>query len=74
MTTFTKWFLINAVMGTAIFFAEQKQAISTIVKNDLSHISILIMALYVGVSIHIGRLCYLSDKMSTKNKKISRIV
>ncbi len=70
MKTFTKWFLINAVIATGIFFAEQKDALSTIIKNDLSYISILIMVLYVGVSIHIGRLCYLSDKMSTKNKKI----
>ena len=69
MTTFTKWFLINAVMGTAIFFAEQKQAISTIVKNDLSYISILIMTLYVLVSLYIGRLCYLSDKISTKSSR-----
>ena len=69
MNTFTKWFLINAVIGTAIFFAETKGAISTIVQNDLSHISILIMTLYVIVSGYIGRLCYLSDKMSTKSPK-----
>jgi len=56
-------------MGTAIFFAETKDAISTIVQNDLSHISILIMVLYVVVSGYIGRLCYLSDKISTKNSK-----
>ena len=56
-------------MGTAIFFAETKDAISTIVQNDLSHISILIMVLYVAVSGYIGRLCYLSDKISTKNPK-----
>ena len=69
MTTFTKWFLLNAVMFTALFFAEQKDAISTIVKNDLSHISILIMFLYVCVSGFVGRLCYLSDKMSKDNSK-----
>ena len=69
MNTFTKWFLVNAVMGTAIFFAEQKDALSTIIKNDLSYISILIMALYVLVSLYIGRLCYLSDKMSTRKEK-----
>jgi len=69
MNTFTKWFLINALMFTAIFFAEQKDAISTIIKNDLSYISILIMSLYVLVSLYIGRLCYLSDKMSKKNPK-----
>jgi hypothetical protein len=56
-------------MGTAIFFAEQKEAISTIIKNDLSYISILIMGLYVLVSLYIGRLCYLSDKMSARKEK-----
>ena len=55
-------------MGTALFFAEQKDALSTIIKNDLSYISILIMSLYVCVSIYIGRLCYLSDRMTDKNK------
>jgi Ca2+/Na+ antiporter len=68
MTTFTKWFLLNAVMLTAVFFAEQKGAISTIVKNDLSHISILIMVLYVLVSTYVGKLCYLADKIN-ENKK-----
>ena len=68
MTTFTKWFLLNAVMLTAAFFAEQKGAISTMVKNDLSHISILIMVLYVLVSVYAGKLCYLADKIN-ENKK-----
>jgi len=67
MNTFTKWFLLNAVMGTALFFAEQKDALSTIIKNDLSHISILIMGLYLCVSLYVGRLCYLSDHMSEKS-------
>lgn len=73
MNTFTKWFLLNAVMFTAVFFAEQKKAISSIIENDLSHIAVLIMFLYICVSGFIGRLCYLSDKMSednvTKKKK-----
>tara|TARA_Y100000361_G_scaffold143341_1_gene150260 strand:- start:685 stop:1170 length:486 start_codon:yes stop_codon:yes gene_type:complete len=69
MNTFTKWFLLNAVMVTAIFFAETKGAISAIIQNDLSHISILIMGLYVCVSAYIGRLCYLSDKMSQNSAK-----
>ena len=68
MTTFTKWFLLNAVMFTTVFFAEQKDAISTIVQNDLSHISILIMVLYVVVSGYVGRLCYLADKIN-ENKE-----
>ena len=69
MKTFTKWFLVNAVIITAIFFAEQKDAISTIIKNDLSYISILIIGLYFSFSIYIGRLCYLSDRMSEKEEK-----
>ena len=67
MTTFTKWFLLNAVMVTAIFFAEQKGLISAMIQADLSHISILIMFLYVSVSALVGRLCYLSDKISKDN-------
>ena len=55
-------------MGTAIFFAEQKSAISTIIKNDLSHIALLIMGLYVVVSLYVGRLSYLSDQIN-KNKE-----
>ena len=72
MTTFTKWFLLNAVIGTAVFFAEQKGAISTMIKNDLSYISILIMVLYVGVSAYIGRLCYLSDKINKKRERAAK--
>ena len=72
MNTFTKWFLINAAMGTAVFFAEQKDAVSTVIKNDLSYISILIMTLYVGVSIYIGRLCYLADKINKKREDDAR--
>ena len=55
-------------MGTVAFFAELEGAISLMVKNDISHITILIMVLYVSVSIYVGRLCYLVDKMK-KNKK-----
>lgn len=68
MTTFVKWFLLNAVILTACFFAEQKDAISTMVKGDVSRITILIMVLYVGMSVFVGRLCYLSDKITEKDK------
>ena len=64
MKTFTKWFLVNALVVTAVFFAEQKGAISTVIKNDLSYISILIMFLYFCVAAYIGRLCYLADKIN----------
>ena len=68
MKTFTKWFLLNAVVLTAVFFAEQKGAISTVIKNDLSYISVLIMGLYLVVSGYVGKLCYLSDRIN-ENKK-----
>jgi Ca2+/Na+ antiporter len=72
MTTFTKWFLLNAVMLTAVFFAETKGAISLMVKNDISHLTIVIMALYVVVSVVVGRLCFLSDKINKGREKEAR--
>ena len=66
MRTFTKWFLLNAVFLTAIFFAETKGAISLMVKGDVSYLSVVIMALYVLVSGMVGRLCYLSDKIKSR--------
>ena len=65
MTTFVKWFLFNAIVLTTLFLFEQKGAISSIVANDLSHISILIMVLYVFTSAYVGRLCYLADQAKT---------
>ncbi len=72
MTTFTKWFLLNAVIGTAFFFAETKGAISLMVKNDVSYLTIVIITLYVVVSGMVGRLCYLSDKITKKDKVKSK--
>ena len=72
MTTFTKWFLLNAVMVTAIFFAETKGAISVMVKNDISHLTIVIMVLYVIVSVVVGKLCFLSDKINKGREKEAR--
>jgi hypothetical protein len=54
-------------MLTATFFAEQRDIISTMVENDLSYISIVIMSLYIIVSGYVGRLCYLADRV-TKEK------
>ena len=65
MTTFIKWFLLNAVFLTAIFFAESKGGISLMVKGDVSHLTIVIMTLYIVVSGMVGRLCYLADKIKT---------
>ena len=62
MKTFTKWFLFNAMALTAIFFAQTKGAITLMVKNDVSYLTIVIMVLYVVVSALIGRLCYLADR------------
>lgn len=67
--TFTRWFLLNAVVVTGLFLVEQKGGISLIVKNDLSHLSILIMALYVWTSAFVGRLCYLADESNTNAVK-----
>jgi hypothetical protein len=64
MNTFTKWFLLNAVMLTAVFFAETKGAVSLMVKSDVSYLTIVIMALYVVVSGMVGKLCYLADRAS----------
>lgn len=69
MTTFTKWFLLNAVVITGVLLAETKGAISLMIDNDSSYLTILIMALYVAVSIFVGRLCYLSDKLNPDKPK-----
>ncbi len=69
MTTFIKWFLFNAIILTAAVLAETKGIISTIIKNDLSYISILIIALYVLVSWYVGKLCYLYDRIKKNREK-----
>ena len=66
MTTFTKWFLLTAVLLTTVFFAEARGAISLMVKSDISHLTIVIMTLYVLMSAFVGKLCYLADKMDKK--------
>ena len=72
MTTFTKWFLLNAIVLTGIFFAETKGAISAMVKNDVSYLTVVIMVLYVIFSCLVGRLCYLSDKINKGREKEAR--
>lgn len=69
MTTFSKWFLLSAVFLTAAFFAETKGAISLMVKNDASYLTIVIMVLYLIVSGMVGRLCYLADRINKKREK-----
>ena len=73
MKTFTKWFLLNAVFVTAVFFAETKGAISLMVKNDVSYLTVVIMSLYVIFTIAVGRLCYLSDKILKAREKAARL-
>ena len=69
MKTFTKWFLLNAIIFTALFFAQTRGALTIIVENDISKLSVLIMSLYVLLSGYVGHLCYLSDHMSSKSSK-----
>ncbi len=66
MKTFTKWFLLNAVVLTAVFFAETKGAISLMVSNDISYLTIVIMALYVAFSGFVGSLSYAADRIDKK--------
>ena len=63
MKTFTKWFLLNAVFVTAAFFAETQGAISLMVKNDVSYLTIVIIVSYVVISTLVGKWCYLSDQI-----------
>ena len=72
MKTFTKWFLVNAVFLTVFSFAEIKGAISLMVKNDVSYLTIVIMMLYVIISIMVGKLCFLSDKINKGREKEAR--
>jgi hypothetical protein len=72
MKTFTKWFLINAVFLTAAFFAETQGALSLMIKNDVSYLTVVIMSLYVVMSCLVGRLCFLSDKINQGREKEAR--
>ena len=66
MTTFTKWFLLAAVTGTALFFAEAKGGLSLIVQNDKSYLSLLIMILFSIMTLRVGQLCYHADVANEK--------
>ena len=68
MITFIKLFLLNAVILTGLVFAEFQGALSLIVRNDASYISILIMSLYVGMTVFIGILAYKSDVVNQEGK------
>ena len=68
MTTFTKWFLLVAVTGTGLFFAEAKGAISLIVQNDRSYLALLIMLLFVVMTIRVGHLSFKADVAKNNEK------
>lgn len=69
MNTFTKWFLLNAVVVTACFLAEQKKLFSMMIKADSSYICISIMTLYVFISAFVGKLSYKADKTLSPEEK-----
>ncbi len=66
MKTFTKWFIINAIVATTCFFAQQKGLFGIIFENDVSYMSSVIMALYVGFAGFAGMLCHQIDKLQGK--------
>jgi putative copper export protein len=67
-STFVKWFILVGITTTALFLGEQKGALSLIITNDASYISILIMSLFVGMSIFLGVLAYHSDTANTEER------
>lgn len=67
MTTFTKWFLLTAVTLTGLFFAEAKGAISLIVENDKSYLSLLIMLLFTVMTVRVGQLSFIADTLKAED-------
>lgn len=68
MTTFVKWFLVTAVTLTGLFLAEQKDALTLIIKNDKSYLALAIMTIFVAVTAFVGRLSYEADVAPTARK------
>ena len=68
MTTFTKWFLLAAVTGTGLLFAETKGALSLIIENDKSYLGLLIMGLFTIMTIRVGQLAYHTDVANDKQR------
>tara|TARA_Y100000310_G_C20556128_1_gene750600 strand:- start:380 stop:838 length:459 start_codon:yes stop_codon:yes gene_type:complete len=68
MTTFTKWFLLTAVTGTVLFFAEMKGALSLIIESDKSYLGLLIMILFSIMTLRVGQLAYHTDVATDKQK------
>jgi len=70
MKTFTKWFIINAIIFTASIGGFQQGVFHTIVENDASYIGLASMLLYIAFSLYLGKIAWLIDK-DPDNKEIN---
>lgn len=68
MNCFIKIFLLNVVTITALFYAETQGALSLIISNDASYLSILIMLLYIGCTLFLGRIAFNADVAKKEEK------
>jgi putative copper export protein len=64
-----KIFLVNALIVTSIFYAETQGALSLIINNDASYLSILIMALYICTSGFLGVISYRADVANKEQRR-----
>lgn len=68
MNCFIKIFLLNVVTLTALFYAQTQGAITHIISNDASYLSILIMTLYVGTTVFLGHIAFNTDTANKEEK------
>ena len=68
MNCFIKIFLLNVVTLTALFYAETQNAITLIVSNDASYLSVVIMSLFVCIVAYLGKVAYDMD-VANKDQK-----
>lgn len=69
MTMLVKWFLLVAVTTTGLFFAEQHDALSLIIKNDKSYLALVIMSIYAAMTIYVGTIAYNADVAKKEEKE-----
>ena len=69
MTIFVKWFIINAIIITGLILAQTQGVLSSIIKNDASYLSIVMMTVYVILCVFIGLLCFNADLCRKKADK-----
>ena len=69
MTVLVKWFLLTALSGTAIFFAETQGALSLMIQNDKSFLALGIMVIYGLMTVYVGKLAYDADVVTDKTRK-----